>query len=87
MLMRRVIVCLDVVDGRVAKGVRFEALRDVGDPATMAEVYEREGADEIVLLDITATQDGRATMLDVYPLGALTSGPFFALFVKKPPRR
>lgn len=63
-LMRRVIVCLDVRDGRVAKGVRFESLRDVGDPVEMAEQYEREGADEIVFLDIAATQQGRATMFD-----------------------
>ncbi|MEO5567567.1 MAG: imidazole glycerol phosphate synthase subunit HisF [Gemmatimonadaceae bacterium] len=65
MLARRLIVCLDVRDGRVAKGVRFESLRDVGDPVTLAARYEREGADEIVFLDIAATQEGRATMLDV----------------------
>lgn len=65
MLARRLIVCLDVRDGRVAKGVRFESLRDVGDPVTLAARYEREGADEIVFLDIAATHEGRATMLDV----------------------
>ncbi len=65
MLTRRVIVCLDVQNGRVAKGVKFESLRDVGDPVLMAEAYEREGADEIVFLDISATYEGRATMLDV----------------------
>lgn len=65
MLARRVIVCLDVRDGRVAKGTRFESLRDVGDPEQMAERYEREGADEIVFLDITATAEARTTMLDV----------------------
>ena len=65
MLTRRVIVCLDVRDGRVVKGVRFAALRDVGDPVAMAERYEREGADEIVFLDISASSEERATLLDV----------------------
>ncbi len=65
MLTRRIIVCLDVQNGRVAKGVKFESLRDVGDPVHMAEAYEGEGADEIVFLDISATYEGRATMLDV----------------------
>ena len=65
MLTRRVIVCLDVQDGRVVKGVNFEGLRDVGDPVTLAERYEDEGADEIVFLDISATSDQRATLLDV----------------------
>ena len=65
MLNRRVIVCLDVRDGRVAKGVKFESLRDVGDPVRMSERYERDGADEIVFLDIAATTEARATMLDV----------------------
>jgi cyclase len=64
-LTRRVIVCLDVKDGRVVKGVRFQGLRDVGEPAEMAERYEREGADEIVFLDISASREGRATFLDV----------------------
>lgn len=65
MLSRRVIVCLDVRDGRVVKGTQFVALRDVGDPAELAERYERAGADEIVFLDIRASQDRRAAMLDV----------------------
>ncbi len=64
-LTRRVIVCLDVRDGRVVKGVRFEGLRDVGDPVELAERYERDGADEIVFLDIGATHEGRRTMLDL----------------------
>lgn len=64
-LMRRVIVCLDVRDGRVVKGVHFEGLRDVGDPVELAERYERDGADEIVFLDIGATHEARATMLDL----------------------
>lgn len=59
MLSRRVIPCLDTREGRVVKGVRFEAIRDAGDPVGLAERYEREGADEIVLLDITATQEER----------------------------
>ncbi len=63
--MRRIIVCLDVDAGRVVKGVQFEALRDVGDPASLAERYEADGADEIVFLDISASAEGRATLLDV----------------------
>jgi imidazole glycerol-phosphate synthase subunit HisF len=63
-LAKRVIVCLDVRDGRVAKGVRFEQLRDVGDPVELAERYERDGADEIVFLDITASHERRSTLLD-----------------------
>ncbi|HEY2851989.1 MAG TPA: imidazole glycerol phosphate synthase subunit HisF [Gemmatimonadaceae bacterium] len=65
MLTRRVIICLDVRDGRVVKGVNFTGLRDIGDPVALAERYEREGADEIVFLDITASADARATMWDV----------------------
>jgi len=64
-LTRRVIVCLDVRDGRVVKGVRFAGLRDVGEPAALAAAYERAGADEIVFLDISAAREGRATLLDV----------------------
>ena len=64
-LARRVIVCLDVREGRVVKGVQFEGLRDVGDPVELAERYERDGADEIVFLDIGATHEARATMLDL----------------------
>ena len=65
MLTRRLIVCLDVKGGRVVKGVNFEALRDVGDPVALAERYEREGADEIVYLDISASAEERATLLDL----------------------
>ena len=65
MLSRRVIVCLDVKGGRVVKGVQFVALRDIGDPVELAAAYEREGADEIVFLDISATDEGRDTLLDV----------------------
>ena len=60
MLMRRIIPCLDVRDGRVVKGVRFANLRDAGSPAELATAYEAHGADELVLLDISATSEGRA---------------------------
>lgn len=65
MLTRRIIVCLDVKAGRVVKGVQFESLRDVGDPVALATRYEAEGADEIVFLDISASEEERATLLDV----------------------
>ena len=65
MLTRRVIACLDVRGGAVVKGVRFEDLRVVGDPVAMAERYEREGADEIVFLDISATAEERETVLEL----------------------
>jgi imidazoleglycerol phosphate synthase cyclase subunit len=64
MLTRRVIPCLDVRDGRVVKGVRFQGLRDAGDPAERAGAYEAQGADEVVVLDVSATREGRATQLD-----------------------
>jgi imidazoleglycerol phosphate synthase cyclase subunit len=64
MLTRRIIPCLDVRDGRVVKGTRFQGLRDVGDPAACAQRYEDEGADEIVMLDVSATPEGRAACLD-----------------------
>jgi len=65
MLTRRLIVCLDVRGDRVVKGVAFEGLRDVGDPVTLSQRYEREGADEITFLDISASAEERATLLDV----------------------
>ncbi len=65
MLTKRIIPCLDVDGGRVVKGVSFVDLRDAGDPAEMASFYDREGADELVFLDITASSDGRDTMVDV----------------------
>ncbi len=65
MLRKRVIPCLDVTGGRVVKGVNFVNLTDEGDPVELAERYVREGADEICFLDITASSDNRATMLDV----------------------
>ena len=61
----RIIPCLDVHAGRVVKGVRFEELRDAGDPVAVAAAYEAQGADELVFLDITASSDGRRTMIDV----------------------
>jgi len=65
MLVKRVIPCLDVDAGRVVKGVRFKQLRDAGDPVELAAHYDREGADELVFLDITATLEDRAATLDV----------------------
>ncbi|HTV53752.1 MAG TPA: imidazole glycerol phosphate synthase subunit HisF [Terriglobia bacterium] len=64
MLAKRIIPCLDCKDGRVVKGVRFLSLRDAGDPAELAEAYNREGADELVALDISASREGRATWMD-----------------------
>jgi cyclase len=65
MLTRRVIPCLDVDAGRVVKGVRFAGLRDAGDPAELAAEYERQGADEIVVLDVSATPQGRGNQREV----------------------
>lgn len=63
-LTKRLIACLDVRDGTVVKGVQFDALRTAGDPASLARRYNAEGIDELVLLDVTATLEGRATFLD-----------------------
>ncbi len=65
MLAKRVIPCLDVKDGRVVKGVNFVDLIDAGDPVAQAQVYDREGADELVFLDITATHEARAIVIDM----------------------
>ena len=65
MLAKRVIPCLDVKDGRVVKGTRFVELRDAGDPVGLAERYDREGADELVFLDITASAEKRRTVIDL----------------------
>jgi len=65
LLSKRIIACLDVDGGRVVKGVRFQGLRDAGDPAELARAHAQAGADEIVFLDITATSDERATLIDV----------------------
>jgi cyclase len=63
-LAARVIPCLDIKDGRVVKGIRFQGLRDAGDPVESAALYEEQGADEIVLLDVSATPEGRGHALD-----------------------
>lgn len=65
MLAKRIIPCLDVRDGRVVKGVNFVGIKDVGDPVECAAMYDRQGADEIVFLDITASHEGRGTIVDV----------------------
>src|SRR5438094_657841 len=65
MLKMRVIPCLDVKDGRVVKGVNFVDLTDAGDPVEQARIYDREGADELCFLDITASHEGRDTLYDV----------------------
>ena len=64
-LAKRIIPCLDVRDGRVVKGIRFVGIREVGDPVECAVAYNRQGADEITFLDITATHEGRGTMVEV----------------------
>ena len=65
MLAKRIIPCLDVKEGRVVKGVNFVELRDAGDPVELANIYNRDGADELVFLDITASHDRRDIMKDV----------------------
>ena len=65
MYAKRIIPCLDVKNGRVVKGVNFVNLRDAGDPVECAIEYDKKGADELVLLDITATNEGRGTMIDI----------------------
>ena len=65
MLVRRIVPCLDIKDGRVVKGIRFVELRDAGDPVELARVYEESGADELVFLDITATVEGRKATREV----------------------
>ena len=64
MFAKRIIPCLDCKDGRVVKGIRFLNLRDAGDPGELAEMYNREGADELVMLDISASREGRATLME-----------------------
>ena len=65
MLAKRIIPCLDVRNGKVVKGVKFEGVKDVGDPVECAIEYNKQGADEIVFYDITASHENRGTMLDV----------------------
>jgi cyclase len=77
LLNKRIIPCLDVKDGRVVKGTNFVNLRDAGDPVELAALYDREGADEVVFLDISASHEGRKTMLDiVYRTAAEVFIPF-----------
>jgi cyclase len=64
-LTRRIIPCLDVKDGRVVKGINFVSLRDAGDPVEQARAYDAQGADEVCFLDISASPDGRSTLIDV----------------------
>ena len=79
MLTKRIIPCLDVDAGRVVKGVSFVDLRDAGDPAELASLYDREGCDELVFLDITASSDARDTMVDV--VGRVSREVFIPLTV------
>ncbi|HEY1692419.1 MAG TPA: imidazole glycerol phosphate synthase subunit HisF [Polyangiaceae bacterium] len=79
MLAKRVIPCLDVKGGRVVKGVQFVGLRDAGDPVEQAARYDREGADEIALLDITASHEGRGALLEV--VAAVANAVFVPLTV------
>jgi imidazole glycerol-phosphate synthase subunit HisF len=65
MITKRIIPCLDVKDGRVVKGIQFVQLRDAGDPVELARFYDQEGADELVFLDISASNEGRKTMVEV----------------------
>ena len=65
MFTKRIIPCLDVNDGRVVKGINFVNLRDAGDPVEVAAAYDKAGADEVVFLDITASSDHRATVVDM----------------------
>lgn len=77
MLAKRIIPCLDIKDGRTVKGVNFVDLRDAGDPVELAEIYSKEGADELVFLDISATEQKRKTLADlVYRVAEKINIPF-----------
>jgi len=65
MLTKRIIPCLDIKNGRTVKGVNFVDLRDAGDPVELAKIYSNEGADELVFLDISATEERRKTLVDL----------------------
>jgi cyclase len=65
MLTKRIIPCLDIKNGRTVKGVNFVDLRDAGDPVELAKIYSDEGADELVFLDISATEERRKTLVDL----------------------
>jgi imidazole glycerol-phosphate synthase subunit HisF len=79
MLAKRIIPCLDIKDGRVVKGVNFVNLRDAGDPVEQARLYNEQGADELVFLDISATQEGRKTTIDL--VGRVADTVFMPLTV------
>lgn len=79
MLAKRIIPCLDIKDGRVVKGVNFINLRDAGDPVEQARIYDEQGADELVFLDISATQEGRRTTLEL--VGRVADTVFMPLTV------
>ncbi len=79
MLAKRIIPCLDIKDGRVVKGVNFVNLRDAGDPVEQARLYDEQGADELVFLDISATHEGRKTTLDL--VGRVADTVFIPLTV------
>jgi cyclase len=79
MLAKRIIPCLDIKDGRVVKGVNFVNLRDAGDPVEQARLYDEQGADELVFLDISATHEGRRTTLDL--VGRVAEAVFMPLTV------
>ncbi len=79
MLAKRIIPCLDIKDGRVVKGVNFVNLRDAGDPVEQARLYDEQGADELVFLDISATQEGRRTTLEL--VGRVADTVFMPLTV------
>ncbi|HET8855065.1 MAG TPA: HisA/HisF-related TIM barrel protein, partial [Salinimicrobium sp.] len=77
MLAKRIIPCLDIKDGRVVKGVNFLGLRDAGDPVELAKQYSNSGADELIFLDISATEDKRKTLADiVLKIAAVINIPF-----------
>lgn len=77
MLKKRIIPCLDIKNGRTVKGINFEELKDAGDPVELAKFYSRSGADELVFLDITATEENRKTMVDmVLKIAAEINIPF-----------
>ena len=89
MYAKRIIPCLDVKSGRVVKGTSFVHLRDAGDPVEAAAAYDSQGADELVLLDITASSDARKIIIDIVQKVANTIFMLFSVFsfLKKPKRK
>src|SRR5919201_1616100 len=82
MLAKRIIPCLDVKDGRVVKGTRFVDLRDSGDPVTLASRYDREAADELVFLDITASHERRRTVVELASRVAKRTGDGYEVYIE-----